>query len=105
MQAHGPIKLQGVLVYLYCQKRERFFNVKTLRQIVKFHEPYTDPADPYSGTFIWDMWALMNIFNKLMASAPNLKPMPRRLVRMKAKAKKARKAREKAKCGKTKRSA
>ena len=92
-------------MYLYCQKRERFFNVKTLKQIVKFHEPYTDPADPDSGTFIWDMWALMNIFNKLMVNAPGLKPMPRRFALAKAKAEKARKARKKAKSKKQKKGA
>ena len=72
---------------------------------MEFQDPYRDPLDPdpNSGIYIWDIWALMNIFNGLMVGAPGLKRMPRRFARVKAKAEKARKARKKAKSKKEKR--
>ena len=92
-------------MYLYCQKRERFFKILTIQSILEFQDPYRDSLDPDpdSGIYIWDMWALMNIFNGLMVGVPGLKRMPRRFARAKAKAEKARKARKKAKSKKEKR--
>ena len=77
-------------MYLYCQKRERFLNLKTLRHIIRFHKPYKDPADPDSGIFIFQIWDLMIIYNQLKIGASGLKSKPGRFSRAKAKAEKAR---------------